>query len=117
MPEEKNLTHFNKKIKPSGSVKVRGKTRIRLSQDQIAFLELEFQKDANFSSTRVTKVAERIGLPRTKVYKWTWDRRQQQLKDPNLKVSVKELEELEERAKRALDAYRTGETLLAKHFR
>ena len=77
MLEEKNLTHFNKKIKTSGSVKVRGKTRIRLSQDQIAFLELEFQKDANFSSTRVTKVAERIGLPLTKVYKWTWDRRQQ----------------------------------------
>ena len=65
----------------------------------------------------MTKVAERIGLPRTKVYKWTWDRRQQQLKDPTIKVSVKEMEELQERANRALDAYRTGETLLAKHFR
>ena len=32
-------------------------------------------------------------------------------------MSVKEMEELRERAKRALDVYQSGETLLARHFR
>ena len=38
-------------------------------------LEAEHLRSANWSSARITAVARHLGLNRTKVYKWSWDRK------------------------------------------
>ena len=38
-------------------------------------LEQEYQQDANWDTEKIAEIAERLGLNRTKVYKWSWDRR------------------------------------------
>ena len=48
--------------------------RRRLTREQTDFLELEFQHDANFTSSRISRLANQLQLGRTKIYKWSWDR-------------------------------------------
>ena len=77
--QSQSVAQINKKNKRAAlEPKVSSQNRIRLSQDQIAFLELEFQKDTNFPTDRLNEVALLIGLPRNKVYKWQWDRNNKQ---------------------------------------
>ena len=38
-------------------------------------LEQEYQRDANWDTEKIAEIADRLGLNRTKVYKWSWDRR------------------------------------------
>ena len=38
-------------------------------------LNQEYIKNPNWSSSQIQEFAERLGLTRTKVYKWNWDRR------------------------------------------
>ena len=49
--------------------------RRRLTPQQIAFLESQYQRDPVFTSMRISQLAKQLNLGRTKVYKWTWDRR------------------------------------------
>ena len=48
-------------------------TRISCEARQI--LDREFERDQNWSNTQVKSLAERLNLPRMKVYKWNWDQR------------------------------------------
>ena len=41
-------------------------------------LEREYQKNPRFDSDRVVVLAKQLGLNRTKVYKWGWDRRKKE---------------------------------------
>ena len=34
-----------------------------------------YLKDQDWSQARVSEIAEKLGLGRTKVYKWHWDRK------------------------------------------
>ena len=55
--------------------------RRRLTREQIALLETEYVRDSNFSSSRITALATRLQLGRTKIYKWSWDRRKKEIAD------------------------------------
>lgn len=51
------------------------KRRQRLTNEQTTVLEQEFQKNANWSSREIAKLSKRLGLSRSKIYKWNWDRK------------------------------------------
>ena len=53
--------------------------RSRLNYEQTRQLEAEFERNANWSPPFVTMLAERVGLKRSKVYKWAWDRKRRML--------------------------------------
>ena len=52
-----------------------GNCRRRLTQEQIDVLESEYLKDPVWETKQITKLARRLKLNRTKVYKWHWDRK------------------------------------------
>lgn len=49
--------------------------RCRLFSEQEQVLELEFQKEMNWSTAKQKKLAKRLNLSMSKVYKWCWDRK------------------------------------------
>ena len=49
--------------------------RLRMTAEQTAAMEAEWQRDLTWTSSRISSIAKRLGLGRTKVYKWTWDRK------------------------------------------
>lgn len=51
------------------------KRRQRLTNEQTTVLEQEFEKNANWSSREIAKMSKRLGLSRSKIYKWNWDRK------------------------------------------
>ena len=50
---------------------------------QLNVLMLEFQKDPNWEGDQFTSLAQRLGVPRIKVYKWWWDVRKRHEKATN----------------------------------
>ena len=52
--------------------------RRHLNEQQQIVLEKEYQKNPRFDSDRVVILAKQLGLNRTKVYKWGWDRRKKE---------------------------------------
>ena len=52
--------------------------RRHLNEQQQTVLEREYQKNPRFDSDRVVVLAKQLGLNRTKVYKWGWDRRKKE---------------------------------------
>ena len=56
-------------------------------------LEAEFQKSPEWSTQRITQIAQRLGLKRSKVYKWNFDRRKKQ----HSKLNILACTELEHR--------------------
>ena len=53
--------------------------RLRLTGDQIAILESEFQKNANWTSKDMVKLSTRLAVEKSKIYKWNWDRKRKEL--------------------------------------
>ena len=49
--------------------------RVRLSDRQKAELEQQYLLNPNWTAEMISKLADRLILGRTKVYKWLWDRR------------------------------------------
>ena len=49
--------------------------RTRMSDEQKAVLEAEYLKDPEWTTPRITQIARRLQLNRTKIYKWHWDRK------------------------------------------
>ena len=46
------------------------------NHSQIEFLYQEFQKDQNWSKSKILKFAKKLGCTKhKKVYKWLWDRK------------------------------------------
>ena len=41
-------------------------------------MEVEWQRNLAWTSSRISSIAKRLGLGRTKVYKWTWDRKKKE---------------------------------------
>ena len=41
-------------------------------------LEVEYQRNPNWHSSFITSLAQRLQLNRTKVYKWSWDRKKKE---------------------------------------
>ena len=41
-------------------------------------LEAEFARSQNWTQAQVTVLAARVGMERTKVYKWWWDRKRKE---------------------------------------
>ena len=56
-------------------VTTRGIRRRRLNQEQIRVLEHEHVTYNNWTTDRITALSKRLNLSRTKIYKWSWDRR------------------------------------------
>ena len=54
-------------------------TKKRLTEDEKEILEQEFQKNPNWGKVTIRKLAERLDLDRTKIYKWNWDRKKMEL--------------------------------------
>ena len=52
--------------------------RNRMTLAQSHLLEIEFQRDPNWTNARVKAIAERMQLGRVKVYKWGWDRKKKE---------------------------------------
>ena len=52
--------------------------RRHLNEQQQVALEREYQINPRFDSDRVVALAKQLGLNRTKVYKWGWDRRKKE---------------------------------------
>jgi len=46
-------------------------------------MEIEWQRDLAWTSSRISAIAKRLSLGRTKVYKWTWDRKKKEHTDLN----------------------------------
>ena len=44
-----------------------------MKREQLIILKQEFQKDPNWEGKTFCNLAERIGAPRIKIYKWWWD--------------------------------------------
>ena len=66
------------------------KPRIRLNQAQKARLELSYQRNADWSNSEIEELAALVGVPFTKVYKWSWERK----KKDQRHVSLQELAQL-----------------------
>ena len=56
-------------------VTTRGIRRRRLEKEQINVLENEHVTNNNWTTARITALSKRLNLSRTKIYKWSWDRR------------------------------------------
>ena len=65
-PEESECSDLPKKIR-----------RRRLNSEQALVLEQEYLRNPQWSTARITSLAKRLRLGRTKVYKWSWDRKKQ----------------------------------------
>ena len=52
--------------------------RRRMTAEQTAAMEVEWQRNLAWTSSRISSIAKRLGLGRTKVYKWTWDRKKKE---------------------------------------
>ena len=46
-----------------------------MNTEQQEILNREYIRNPNWSSSQIQEFATRLGLTRTKVYKWNWDRR------------------------------------------
>ena len=56
------------------------KRRQRLTNEQQMVLEQEYQKKADWSSPGALKdLSRRLGLPKSKIYKWNWDRKRKEI--------------------------------------
>lgn len=56
------------------------KRRQRLTYEQMDVLEHEFLKNTDWSEPGlIKKLSQRLGLPKSKIYKWNWDRKRKDL--------------------------------------
>ena len=68
------------KIKRPRKGGIPGLRQHRISKEQKDFLDAEFKLDANWTPEKVTELATRMDLKRTKIYKWFYDRRNRVMK-------------------------------------
>ena len=61
----------------------------RLSRQQIKILELQFEKNPEWKSEYIRKLAKRLGLDYQKVYKWSWQHKQKIARAANKKAPEK----------------------------
>lgn len=64
--------------KPRGvlfSDKQDGKKRERKSEDQVAVLVAEYERNPRWSRKKMLQLAQQTGLKVTQVYKWSWDQK------------------------------------------
>ena len=52
--------------------------RLILSEDQIEMLTQEYLDNPNWSNETIDALSRRVGVSRTKVYKWNWDRKKKE---------------------------------------
>ena len=65
-----------KKVTSATSRKDRDvRRRRRLTRHEHNILEQAWEDNANWSKNTVNELTKRLGISRTKLYKWTWDRR------------------------------------------
>jgi len=88
--------------------------REKLNCNILAYLELEYLKDQVFTSDRVSNLAKTLGLPRVKVYKWSWDRCKK-TRSSQLCMITSDKAQLEKMAEKALEQI-DKPSLLAQHF-
>lgn len=68
----------NRKCDPDDAMSK--KRRQRLTYEQQMYLEHEFQKKQDWSHKgHLNELAKRLGLSRSKIYKWNWDRKKKEL--------------------------------------
>jgi len=61
----------------------------RLSRQQTKILELQFEKNSEWKSDYIKKLAKRLGLDYQKVYKWSWQHKQKAARAANKKLPEK----------------------------
>ena len=59
-------------------MKDKKKNHIRLSYDQLEMLEFKFTADPNWSQKLIYDLANVLGLPYVKVYKWHYERKKKE---------------------------------------
>ena len=68
----------NRKCDPDDAMSK--KRRQRLTYEQQVILEQEFQLRSDWSHRgQLNELAKRLGLTRSKIYKWNWDRKKKEL--------------------------------------
>ena len=45
-------------------------------------LEVEFQKNANWTGKDMAKLGRKLDVQKSKIYKWNWDRKRKELAGP-----------------------------------
>ena len=58
-----------------------GVPKARISREQKAYLESEFQRDPNWDRPQIEQLSSRLGLTYSKTYKWCWDKQKQTAKN------------------------------------
>ena len=59
----------------------------RLTYKETSVLKAEFAKSHDWSAAKTTELANQLGLKRTKVYKWNWDKRKRMYKQLQILAS------------------------------
>ena len=62
-------------------------TRKHMAYKLIYELEREYEINPNWSNQKIGELSTRLGLGRTKVYKWNWDRKKKGPPNGNLNLS------------------------------
>lgn len=60
-------------VQPNGS----SRPHVLKNRKQVAFLRSEWNKDQQFDANRIIQIANKLKMPRRKVYKWVWDRKKE----------------------------------------
>lgn len=55
------------------------KSRKVLTLEKLEMLELQFQKNPVWNNELIEWIADRLTIPRSKVYKWNWDRKKKEV--------------------------------------
>ena len=66
-------------VQPKRRYKMEVIRRARLTSEQQAILQQEYEKNPDWRTRFITQLASRLNICRTKVYKWGWDRRKKEL--------------------------------------
>ena len=73
------------------------KNRQRLTYEQLSILEVEFLKQPDWSDRgHINRIAKRLGLSKSKIYKWNWDRKKKRQNNNQYMIACKYVTELNE---------------------
>ena len=53
--------------------------RRRFSYDDTVILEAEYLRNVNWSTYKISDLANRLGFDKTKVYKWNWEKKRKDM--------------------------------------
>ena len=61
------------------SIRKEKKRRFKMSDDQAAILEYEFQANPNWTTPTYNQLCKRLDTTKARIYKWNWDRKRREV--------------------------------------